>query len=51
MSNVPIRRFFDVLFTHAFPQAQPDLFLAEEIARLKIAPPDDDFEITKEAAN
>ena len=34
-------KFFDVLFTHAFPPAQPDLFLAEEIARLRNAPPDE----------
>ena len=30
----------------AFPPAQPDLFLADEIERLRIAPPD-----MKEAAN
>jgi len=40
-------KFFEMLFKHAFPPAQPDLFLAEEIERLRLAPPDD----TKEAAN
>lgn len=40
-------KFFEMLFKHAFPPAQPDLFLAEEIERLRLAPPDD----MKEAAN
>jgi hypothetical protein len=31
-------KFFEMLFSHAFPPAQPDLFLAEEIERLKNAP-------------
>lgn len=31
--------FFDVLFRQAFPPAQPDLFLADEIERLRLAPP------------
>ena len=34
-------KLFDVLFTHAVPPAQPDLFLAEEIAPLRNAPPDE----------
>jgi len=34
-------KFFDMLFKQAFPPEQPDLFLAEEIARLRIAPPDE----------
>lgn len=33
-------KFFEMLFRQAFPPVQPDLFLAEEIARLRIAPPD-----------
>ena len=33
-------RFFEMLFRQAFPPAQPDMFLADEIARLRIAPPD-----------
>jgi hypothetical protein len=39
-------KFFDTLFKQAFPPAQPDLFLAEEIERLRLVPPDE-----KEAAN
>jgi hypothetical protein len=35
------RKFFDMLFKQAFRPAQPDLFLAEEIARLRIAPPNE----------
>ena len=34
-------KFFEMLFKQAFPPAQPDLFLADEIARLRIAPPQD----------
>jgi hypothetical protein len=34
-------KFFDMLFKQAFPPEQPDLFLAEEIARLRIAPSDE----------
>ncbi|MFY9895241.1 MAG: P63C domain-containing protein [Xanthobacteraceae bacterium] len=34
-------KFFEMLFNQAFPPAQPDLFLAEEIERLRIAPPDE----------
>ncbi|HTY65490.1 MAG TPA: P63C domain-containing protein [Alphaproteobacteria bacterium] len=30
-------KFFDALFTQAFPPAQPDMFLAEEIERLRLA--------------
>lgn len=33
-------KFFEILFKQAFPPAQPDLFLAEEIERLRLAPPD-----------
>ena len=33
-------KFFETLFKQAFPPAQPDLFLADEIERLRIAPPD-----------
>ncbi len=34
-------KFFDMLFKQAFPPAQPDLLLAEEIARLRLpAPPE-----------
>jgi hypothetical protein len=40
-------KFFEMLFNQAFPPAQPDLFLAEEIERLRLAPPDE----KKEAAN
>jgi hypothetical protein len=39
-------KFFETLFKQAFSPAQPDLFLADEIERLRIAPPD-----MKEAAN
>lgn len=39
-------KFFQMLFNQAFPPEQPDLFLAEEIERLRLAPPDQ-----KEAAN
>jgi hypothetical protein len=38
-------KFFETLFKQAFPPAQPDLFMADEIERLRIAPPD------SEAAN
>jgi hypothetical protein len=31
---------FEMLFNQAFPPPQPDLFLAEEIARLKSMPND-----------
>jgi hypothetical protein len=34
-------KFFEMLFKQAFPPAQPDLFLADEIARLRIAAPDE----------
>jgi hypothetical protein len=34
-------KFFETLFKQAFPPAQPDLFLADEIERLRIAPPDE----------
>jgi hypothetical protein len=33
-------KFFDPLLKQAFPPAQPDLFLADEIERLRLAPPD-----------
>jgi hypothetical protein len=33
-------KFFEMLFNQAFPPAQPDLFLADEIERLKIIPAD-----------
>jgi hypothetical protein len=33
-------KFFEMLFNQAFPPPQPDLFLAEEIARLKSVPND-----------
>lgn len=33
-------KFFESLFKHAYPPAQPDLFMAEEIARLRGAPTD-----------
>ncbi len=42
-------RFFEMLFNQAFPPIQPDLFLAEEIERLRIAPADDPQK--KDAAN
>jgi hypothetical protein len=29
-------KFFEVLFNNAFPPAQPDLFMAEEIERLRL---------------
>ena len=32
--------FFEMLFNQAYPPPQPDLFLAEEIARLKSVPND-----------
>ena len=35
------RKFFDMLFKLAFRPAQPDLFFAEEIARVRIAPPNE----------
>jgi P63C domain len=35
-------KFFDTLFKQAFPPAQPDLFLADEIERLRLAPPDEE---------
>jgi hypothetical protein len=31
----------DMLFRQVFSPAQPDLFLADEIARLRLAPPDE----------
>lgn len=34
-------KFFEILFKHAFPPAQMDLFMNEEIERLRIAPPDE----------
>jgi len=37
-----------MLFSQAFPPAQPDLFLADEIERLKLS---DESGKTKEAAN
>lgn len=37
--------FFETLFKQAFLPAQPDLFMADEIERLRLAPPD------REAAN
>jgi hypothetical protein len=33
-------KFFEVLFNHAFPPAQLNLFLADEIERLSLAPSD-----------
>jgi hypothetical protein len=35
-----LMEFFEMLFNQAFPPPQPDLFLAEEIARLKSVPND-----------
>jgi hypothetical protein len=35
-------KFFETLFTQAFPPAQPDLFLADEIERLRLAPSDEE---------
>lgn len=32
-------KYFDTLFKQAFPPAQPDIFLADEIERLRLAPP------------
>ena len=31
-------KFFETLFEQAFPPAQPDLFMADEIERLRLAP-------------
>jgi hypothetical protein len=42
-------KFFEMLFNQAFPPPQPDLFLAEEIERLRLAPPDPPKKL--EAAN
>jgi hypothetical protein len=34
-------KFFEMLFKQAFPPAQPDLFMADEIERLRLAPPNE----------